>query len=109
MKNDFIIQCKLEKYHQKILLKRGDFEINQSITLKLEFEKKNFSREECQAYAYKTNATCKAKIKRRLVFYSHAFHHDLKDHGDIKSKHLFEATHFEKQELDFVFLTRCVT
>ena len=71
----------------------------------------SFSREECQAYAYKTNATCKAKIKRRLVFYSHAFHHDLKDHGDIKSKHLFEANHFEKLELTLCFwqdvLLRC--
>ena len=83
--------------------------INQSL-LNWNLKKKNFSREECQAYAYKTNATCKAKIKRRLVFYSHAFHHDLKDHGEIKSKHLFEATHFEKkQELNLVFLTRCFT
>ena len=27
------------------------------------------------------------------------FIHDLKDHVDIKSKHLFEANHFEKLEL----------
>ena len=42
---------------EKVILKS----INHSF---LELEKKLFlcSREECQAYAYKTNATCKAKI-----------------------------------------------
>ena len=38
------------------------------------------------------------KYKGAYFFCSHAFHHDLKDHGDIKSKHLFKANHFEKLE-----------